>query len=151
MAGQSRPRPAPARAAVMKAVLCREPFSDPDWIYERKLDGIRCLAMRDGRSTRLLSRNDLDLGGRYPEIREAVAAQPAIRFAIDGENVRELALRARKRLLREAISWMTRCAGPAIATAMGRRCSPTRAGAAGRAWWPSGPTARTGTSARATG
>ena len=126
----------------MKAVLCREPFSDPDWIYERKLDGIRCLAIRDGRTTRLLSRNDLDLGRRYPEIRDAVAAQPATRFAIDGEivafdgpqtsfaalaarghhpvpvffyvfdvpwldgeDVRELGLRARKRLLREAISW----------------------------------------------
>ena len=140
--GPPRPGPAPDGAAVMKAVLCREPFSDPDWIYERKLDGIRCLAIRDGRATRLLSRNDLDLGSRYPEIRDAVAAQPATRFAIDGEivafdgpqtsfaalaarghhpvpvffyvfdvlwldgeDVRELGLRVRKRLLREAISW----------------------------------------------
>jgi bifunctional non-homologous end joining protein LigD len=137
-----RAAPAPVHGAVMKAVLCREPFSDPDWIYERKLDGVRCLAIRDGDSTRLLSRNDLDLGGRYPEIRDAVAAQRATRFAIDGEvvafdgpqtsfaalaarghhpvpvffyvfdllwldgqDVRGLGLRTRKRLLREAISW----------------------------------------------
>jgi bifunctional non-homologous end joining protein LigD len=141
-AEQARPGPAPDHAAVMKAVLCREPFSDPGWIYERKLDGIRCLAIRDGRRTQLRSRNDLDLGGRYPEVREAVAAQRATRFAIDGEivafdgpqtsfaalaarghhpvpvffyvfdllwldgqDVRELTLRARKALLRDAITW----------------------------------------------
>jgi bifunctional non-homologous end joining protein LigD len=34
-----------------------------------------------------MSRNDLDLGGRYPEIREALAAQDADRFAVDGEIV----------------------------------------------------------------
>ena len=32
----------------MKAVLADKPFSDPDWIFERKLDGIRCLAIEDG-------------------------------------------------------------------------------------------------------
>ena len=32
----------------MKAVLTQERFSDPDWIFERKLDGIRCIAIRDG-------------------------------------------------------------------------------------------------------
>ncbi len=71
----------------MKAVLDRESFSDPEWIYERKLDGVRCLAIRTDARTRLLSRNDLDLGGRYPEVRDAVAAQPSDGFAIDGEVV----------------------------------------------------------------
>jgi DNA ligase D-like protein (predicted ligase) len=33
------------------------------------------------------SRNDLDLGGRYPEVREALAAQDHDRFAVDGEIV----------------------------------------------------------------
>src|SRR5437763_1472543 len=32
----------------MKAVLTKRRFSDPDWIFERKLDGIRCVAIRDG-------------------------------------------------------------------------------------------------------
>ena len=36
----------------MKAVLTDEPFSDPDWIFERKLDGIRCLATRDAAGVR---------------------------------------------------------------------------------------------------
>ncbi|MEA2352027.1 MAG: hypothetical protein QOJ14_441, partial [Thermoleophilaceae bacterium] len=29
----------------MKAVLSDRPFSDPAWIFERKLDGIRCVAV----------------------------------------------------------------------------------------------------------
>jgi bifunctional non-homologous end joining protein LigD len=78
---------APARAELMKAVLCRDPFSDPDWIYERKLDGIRCLAIRDGDRLRMLSRNDLDLAGRFSEIHAALEAQPARRYAVDGEIV----------------------------------------------------------------
>jgi len=79
--------PAPDRADVMKAVLCRTPFSDPEWIYERKLDGIRCVAIRDGDRLTMLSRNDLDLGGRFPEVRDALAAQQRARFAVDGEVV----------------------------------------------------------------
>jgi bifunctional non-homologous end joining protein LigD len=80
--------PPPTGAQAMKAVLNREAFSDPAWVYERKLDGIRCVAIRDGDTTKMLSRNDLDLGARYPEVRQAVAAQTGVaRFAIDGEIV----------------------------------------------------------------
>jgi DNA ligase D-like protein (predicted ligase) len=80
--------PAPRGADVMKAVLNREPFSDPAWLYERKLDGIRCLAVRDGDALTLHSRNDLDLGTRYPEVADALARQTGVtRFAIDGEVV----------------------------------------------------------------
>jgi DNA ligase D-like protein (predicted ligase) len=79
--------PAPPHAELMKAVLERTSFSDPGWIFERKLDGIRCLAVREHEQVRMVSRNDLDLGGRYPEVRDAVAAQEHRRFAIDGEVV----------------------------------------------------------------
>jgi DNA ligase D-like protein (predicted ligase) len=79
--------PAPRHAELMKAVLERQSFSDPEWVFERKLDGIRCLAVREHDEVRMLSRNDLDLGGRFPEIRDAVAAQAHRRFAIDGEVV----------------------------------------------------------------
>src|ERR1700761_6453035 len=81
------PAPAPTHAEVMKAVLERQSFSDPAWIFERKLDGIRCLAIREHDEVRMLSRNDLDLGGRYPAVREAIAGQAHRRFAIDGEIV----------------------------------------------------------------
>jgi DNA ligase D-like protein (predicted ligase) len=71
----------------MKAVLTDERFSDPGWIFERKLDGIRCIAVRDGGPVKLWSRNDLALNDRYPEIAEALERQPAPRFAVDGEVV----------------------------------------------------------------
>ena len=71
----------------MKAVLTDERFSHPDWIFERKLDGIRCIAIRDGESLRMLSRNDLSLNERYPELAEALMAQSWQRFAVDGEVV----------------------------------------------------------------
>ena len=77
----------PTTAAAMTAVLTDERFSDPDWIYERKLDGIRCIAMRDGGPVRLLSRNDLALNGRFPTVAAALERQRCRRFAIDGEVV----------------------------------------------------------------
>ena len=81
------PAPAPRRAAAMKAVLTTGRFSDPDWIFERKLDGIRCVAIRSGDELRMLSRNDLSLNARYPEIADALAAERRGRFAVDGEIV----------------------------------------------------------------
>jgi DNA ligase D-like protein (predicted ligase) len=71
----------------MKAVLTKERFSDPNWIFERKLDGIRCIAVNTKGSVRLLSRNNLSLNGRYPEIAAALEAEQCQRFAIDGEVV----------------------------------------------------------------
>jgi DNA ligase D-like protein (predicted ligase) len=71
----------------MRAVLSKKRFSDPRWIFERKLDGIRCIAIRDAGEVRLLSRNDLAMNGRYPEIAAALERQPCERFAIDGEVV----------------------------------------------------------------
>ncbi len=78
---------APRGAAAMKAVLRDAPFSDPDWIFERKLDGVRAIAVRDGGATRLWSRNDLSLDARYAELVPALDAAPTERFAVDGEVV----------------------------------------------------------------
>ena len=69
------------------ATLTEERFSDPGWIYERKLDGVRCLAFRDGRRVRLLSRNRQSLNGTYPEVVDALAAQKSSNFVVDGEIV----------------------------------------------------------------
>jgi DNA ligase D-like protein (predicted ligase) len=71
----------------MRAKLTDARFSDPGWIFERKLDGIRCIAVRDGGPARLWSRNDLSLDGRYPELAKALGAEAATRFAVDGEVV----------------------------------------------------------------
>ena len=71
----------------MKAVLSDEPFSDPGWVFERKLDGVRCIAHRDGSGVRLLSRTDRDMSAQYWEIAEALEADPCENFVIDGEVV----------------------------------------------------------------
>ena len=71
----------------MKAVLAQERPAGPGWVFERKLDGIRCLAVKDGGRTRLYSRNELSLNDRYPPIAAALDADPADGFVIDGEAV----------------------------------------------------------------
>src|SRR3954451_11206693 len=77
----------PDTVTPMKAVLTEDRFSDPEWIYERKLDGIRCIAIKAGQRVRLLSRNDLSLNGRFPEVVKALEDDPATDFVIDGEVV----------------------------------------------------------------
>jgi bifunctional non-homologous end joining protein LigD len=72
---------------VMKAVLTDERFSDPGWIYERKLDGIRCLATKGDKRVDLRSRNDLSLNGRFPEIAAALERDSATNLVLDGEIV----------------------------------------------------------------
>jgi len=79
--------PAPVKAGAMKAVLTPERFSDPAWMFERKLDGIRCVAIRSGSEVQLLSRNDLSLNERYPELVQALAAECCEQFVVDGEVV----------------------------------------------------------------
>lgn len=71
----------------MLAHLTDDYFSDPDWIYERKLDGERCLAHRTGEGVRLLSRNRKDLNVQYPELVEALGAVAPEWFILDGEVV----------------------------------------------------------------
>jgi bifunctional non-homologous end joining protein LigD len=69
------------------ATLTQDRFSDPGWIFERKLDGERCLAFRSGRQVRLMTRNQKEDTSTYPEITEALATQEASDFIIDGEIV----------------------------------------------------------------
>lgn len=82
-----RDEPVPDWRAPTLATLTEKRFSDPDWIFERKFDGMRCLAFRDGDRVRLLSRNRLPLNGTYPELVDALAAQHTSRFVVDGEVV----------------------------------------------------------------
>ncbi len=71
----------------MKAVLSDEPFSDPGWIFERKLDGVRWIAYRERSGVRLLSRTDRDMNAQFPELVAALEAQPSRDFVLDGEIV----------------------------------------------------------------
>jgi bifunctional non-homologous end joining protein LigD len=71
----------------MKAVLSDTPFSDPNWIFERKLDGIRCIAFKDGSGVSLLSRTAHSMNEQFPEVAAALEREPADRFVADGEIV----------------------------------------------------------------
>src|SRR5439155_3516986 len=71
----------------MLATLTDHPFSDPAWMFERKLDGERCLAFRTPAGVRLLSRNRLDLTERYPEVAGALTGVAGRDVVLDGEIV----------------------------------------------------------------
>jgi bifunctional non-homologous end joining protein LigD len=71
----------------MKAVLSDQPFSDPDWIFERKLDGIRCIGIKDASGVSLMSRTAHRMNEQFPEIAEALERESASDFIVDGEVV----------------------------------------------------------------
>lgn len=63
-----------------------EPFDDPDYIYELKLDGERCVAYCDGNGTQLLNKRSFLLGPRFPELSEIHKATKR-KCILDGEIV----------------------------------------------------------------
>jgi len=67
----------------MAATLTQERFTGPEWIFERKFDGIRLLAFKNGPDVRLFSRNQLPQ--HLPAIADAVASLPATDLILDGE------------------------------------------------------------------
>jgi bifunctional non-homologous end joining protein LigD len=67
----------------MAATLTQERFTGPDWIFERKFDGIRLLAFKQGGDVRLYSRNRLPQ--HCPAIAGAIATLPARELILDGE------------------------------------------------------------------
>lgn len=67
----------------MAATLTQDRFTGPEWVFERKYDGIRLLAFRQGRDVRLLSRNQRPQD--LPRIRDAVLALDARELILDGE------------------------------------------------------------------
>lgn len=71
----------------MLATLTQDYFSDPEWIYEPKLDGERLLLFRNDERVRLLTRNRKQVNGSCPELIEAARRQGCADFVIDGEVV----------------------------------------------------------------
>ena len=68
------------------ALVDRLPEGD-EWLYEAKFDGYRAIALKEGKTVRLLSRKGNDLTADYPAVRSAVAALEARSAALDGEIV----------------------------------------------------------------
>jgi DNA ligase D-like protein (predicted ligase) len=75
----------PAWVPPMLATLKDQPFSDAAWVFERKFDGVRILAFRNGSSVRLLTRNRLPAA--YPELADAISGEELDDFVVDGEVV----------------------------------------------------------------
>jgi ATP-dependent DNA ligase len=69
----------------MGATLTHERFTGPEWLFERKLDGIRLLAFKEGASVKLWSRNRLPQNGAYPSVVDAVSMLPVRDAILDGE------------------------------------------------------------------
>jgi bifunctional non-homologous end joining protein LigD len=67
----------------MAATLTQERFTGPEWIFERKFDGIRLIAFKQGADVRLFSRNRLPQ--TLPSIESAIARLPVADAILDGE------------------------------------------------------------------
>lgn len=68
------------------ATLSHDRFWTEGWIYERKLDGQRCLAVRRGGTADLYSRSGNDASTAFPEVVDALSG-PGPDVIIDGEVV----------------------------------------------------------------
>jgi bifunctional non-homologous end joining protein LigD len=64
-----------------------DPFDDPDWIFEPKLDGVRTLAYVSTAETRLVSRTGRDQTAQYPELANLATFVNAVHAVLDGEIV----------------------------------------------------------------
>lgn len=67
----------------MAATLTQERFTGAEWVFERKFDGIRLLAFKQGAEVRVYSRNRLPQN--YPAISSAIADLPVSDLILDGE------------------------------------------------------------------
>jgi bifunctional non-homologous end joining protein LigD len=80
-----RAEPFPEWIEPMKATLTEDYFSDPQWLFERKLDGVRIIAYKHGVDVHLWTRNRRLNDHTYPEVREAIMAQTVEDVILDGE------------------------------------------------------------------
>jgi bifunctional non-homologous end joining protein LigD len=80
-------RPMPRAIHPMLATLVDEPFDDDDWLFEIKWDGYRAIAFLEGGEARLVSRNQHDLTGQFPELAELPLYVKARSAILDGEVV----------------------------------------------------------------
>ena len=77
---------APRFVAPMLATLSDERSLGDGWVLERKLDGIRCLAVARAGDVRLYTRTEREVTARWPAVAQAVAALGRD-LVLDGEVV----------------------------------------------------------------
>jgi bifunctional non-homologous end joining protein LigD len=71
----------------MLATLVDKPFSDPDWLFETKWDGIRAVCFLNNGKARFVSRNQNELTAQYPELANIAEGLDGTRLILDGEIV----------------------------------------------------------------
>lgn len=64
----------------------KEPFNSEDWIYELKLDGIRCIAYLDNKETDLRNKRNLRLISKFPELK-TINERVKDKCILDGELI----------------------------------------------------------------
>ncbi len=84
--GGPAPDPMPHRITPMLAGSAAEPFDDPGWLFEIKLDGYRAIAEIENGQVQLYSRNNLSFNKRFPAIVSSLASLP-VTAVLDGEVV----------------------------------------------------------------
>jgi len=80
-------RAMPTSIQPMLASIAEAPFDDPNWLFEIKWDGYRVVSFIENGTVRMVSRNQNDLGPRYPELRELPKLVNAKTAIFDGEVV----------------------------------------------------------------
>src|ERR1700722_2437368 len=81
----ARKAPMPSRLEPMLATIGDHPFSDPNWLFEIKWDGVRALALADEGALMLRARSGADITARYPELAALPSAISARQVILDGE------------------------------------------------------------------
>lgn len=71
----------------MLATLVDDAFSDPDWLFETKWDGVRAVCFIKNGKARFISRNQNELTAQYPELADIAKSIRGSSVILDGEIV----------------------------------------------------------------
>ncbi len=85
--GDASKKAMPTVVHPMLASIAAKAFDNPDWLFEIKWDGYRAIAFIEDGSVRLVSRNQIDLTAKFPELGTLAKFIKADRAVIDGEIV----------------------------------------------------------------
>lgn len=78
----------PTIAPMLATLSSGLPEHPRDWAFEYKWDGVRAICYVEPGALRLVSRNDIDMAGRYPDLAaEGDAVSAGRRLILDGEIV----------------------------------------------------------------
>ena len=75
----------PAKLGPMLATLAEHPFSDANWLFEIKWDGVRALAFLHHGELKLRARSGNDITAQYPELHQLPKTIAAADAILDGE------------------------------------------------------------------